>query len=95
MTRAGGELRGNSTDRYNRKTWMLRTFGDGAYAKCIHCGDILNRQALEADRIDPNGRYVHSNLQPACRSCNARRGNNVNWVYTPIENDPEDNYWTE
>ena len=80
MTRAGGEKRGNSRDRYARKTWMLATFGDGRKCKCIHCNCTLVRKTLEADRIVPGGSYKHSNIQPACRNCNVARNNDPEWI---------------
>lgn len=79
MPRFGGEKRGNSRDRYARKTWMLSAFGTGRTCPCTHCGKRLTRATLEADRIVPGGSYRRDNIQPACRRCNAQRSNNPNW----------------
>jgi len=78
--RHGGEKRGNSTDRRNRKNWMLRTWGDGEKCLCVFCAAMLDYDSVEADRIQPGGPYVRSNVQPACRSCNLSRSNNVEWT---------------
>ena len=78
--RAGGDKRGNSADRYARKTWMLNTFGDGTKCPCTHCERLLGRRELEADRIIPGGSYRHENIQPSCRDCNLARSNDMGWV---------------
>jgi 5-methylcytosine-specific restriction endonuclease McrA len=82
QTRAGGEKRGNSTDRAHRKVWMLFEFGNGEYVRCTHCGRVLDYDTVEADRIVPGGSYGHSNVQPACRKCNAERSNDVTWTFS-------------
>ncbi len=79
--RAGGEKRGNCYDRHNRKVWMLKTFGDGTYCPCAHCRAALSYSTVEADRIIPGGTYGHSNVQPACRTCNLARSDDPTWVY--------------
>lgn len=84
QTRAGGEKRGNNIDRANRKVWLLIEFGNGEYVRCVHCGDVLTYDTLEADRIVPGGSYRRDNVQPACRKCNASRSNNPEWM-SPIE----------
>lgn len=73
--RNGGDKRGSSRDRYARKTFLLFAFGDGNTAPCFSCGRALSRDRLEADRIIPGGSYRQSNIRPACRQCNAKRGN--------------------
>lgn len=83
--RPGGEQRGNSEDRANRKRWMLRTFGDGETCPCTHCGTRLDYHHLESDRIVPGGSYTHSNVQPSCRACNLRRSNDPDWKYEPVQ----------
>jgi hypothetical protein len=83
--RAGGEKRGNCYDRHARKHWLLATFGDGTNCKCVHCGRSLNYHTIEADRIVPGQSYRHSNVQPSCHSCNLRRSDNPDWIYTPVE----------
>jgi hypothetical protein len=86
--RAGGEKRGNSRDRRNRKVWMLRTWDNdlGVEAcRCVHCArigreTILDIKGVEADRIVPGASYAHDNVQPSCRSCNLARSNNIAWA---------------
>lgn len=80
--RAGGEKRGNSTDRANRKLWMLFEFGNGEYVPCVHCKTVLTFESVESDRITPGGSYRRDNVQPACRRCNAARSDNPLWVFT-------------
>lgn len=79
-TQTGDDRRGNSTDRRNRKIWMLATFGDGTTCSCVHCGETLTLATCEADRIIPGGSYRRSNVQPACSPCNRTRSNNVSWL---------------
>lgn len=79
--RAGGEKRGNSTDRRRRKMWMLAHFGDGESCQCAHCGRTLSFHTLEADRIVPGGSYRRDNIQPSCRNCNSARSDNAEWRY--------------
>jgi 5-methylcytosine-specific restriction endonuclease McrA len=69
------DRRGNSRDRLARKHWMLSHFGDGSTANCYHCGMPLTLETMEADRIIPGGSYRRDNILPACRRCNASRGN--------------------
>lgn len=78
--RAGGEKRGNSKDRRARKLWMLASFGDGTVAPCVHCLNELSYETIEADRIIPGGSYRRDNVQPACRTCNLSRSNNLDWI---------------
>lgn len=74
--RNGGDKRGSSQDRRRRKIWMLMRFGDGTTVRCaLGCGRDLTIHEVEADRIIPGGSYAHSNIRPACRQCNAVRGN--------------------
>jgi 5-methylcytosine-specific restriction endonuclease McrA len=80
QTRAGGEKRGNTTDRARRKVWMLFEFGNGEYALCTHCRLILTYDTIEADRIIPGGSYAHDNIQPSCRGCNLDRSNKSDWT---------------
>ncbi|MBR3457364.1 MAG: HNH endonuclease, partial [Selenomonadaceae bacterium] len=53
---------------------------DGGYA-CARCGKIFeNRQFLQVDHIIPinnAGLSVPDNLQILCRSCNAKKGDNI------------------
>lgn len=73
------DKRGNSRDRAARRAWMLRTFGDGTTAPCVHCGETLTDATVQADRIVPGGTYARRNVQPACGSCNRERGNDAAW----------------
>lgn len=78
------DRRGNSIDRRNRKVWMLITpkfGGNGTHVNCVHCGKELDYTTVEADRIQPGGSYRRDNVQPACRSCNSSRANDINWKY--------------
>jgi 5-methylcytosine-specific restriction endonuclease McrA len=75
--RSGGETRGSAEDRRRRKRWLLATFGDGSAAPCFSCGVLLGFTELTVDRIVPGlqgGRYVRSNIRPACRRCNCSLG---------------------
>jgi hypothetical protein len=80
--RHGGELRGNVHDRAARKRKLLLVFGNGVIVACIHrCGTILDYATVQADRIDPEGRYTWDNVQPSCGPCNKARGRNTAWKY--------------
>ena len=84
--RAGGEKRGNSTDRRRRRKWMLAKWGDGETCQCVHCGTMLTDATVEVDRIIPGalgGTYRRENIQPACRRCNLERAADEAWVYAP------------
>ena len=75
--RSGGEMRGSAQDRRRRKAWLLVTYGDGETVACWRCGAPLIFGMLTVDRVVPGvdgGRYVRSNIRPACRSCNCRAG---------------------
>lgn len=74
--RHGGETRGNSYDRRRRKYWLLNTFGTGRTCPCHWCGKRLTFTTLTQDRLQPGevgGRYIRSNLVPACLKCNQAR----------------------
>lgn len=80
--RAGGDSRGSAHARRQRKRWMLSTWGTGKSCPCVHCGKRLTFATVEADRKIPGskgGTYISSNVQPSCRQCNARRGDNMDW----------------
>lgn len=52
---------------------------------CVHCGTMLTYErgsksnTLEQDKKDPSGTYAYKNIQPSCRTCNIRRGNDTTW----------------
>ena len=74
--RHGGDLRGSSYARRQRKAWLLAAFGTGKTCPCHWCGKRLTFNTLTQDRIIPGeqgGRYVRSNLVPACLKCNQTR----------------------
>ena len=84
--RAGGDLRGNSAARRARKGFLLVTFGNGETCPCAYCGHCLVSATLEADRIIPGsegGSYRRDNVIPACRGCNAARGDKSLWAFAP------------
>jgi 5-methylcytosine-specific restriction endonuclease McrA len=71
--------RGSAADRRARRAWILRTFGNGIVAPCVHCGDLVSDASLEVDRIVPGGSYRRGNVQPACKPCNLSRSNKTDW----------------
>ena len=78
--RAGGELRGNSKDRRARRIKLLRVYGNGTQANCIHCGATVEYDTLEVDKIIPGsmgGRYVWANIHVSCKPCNRTRSDNT------------------
>jgi 5-methylcytosine-specific restriction endonuclease McrA len=51
---------------------------------CVYCGDMLTFATVEADRIIPGsmgGTYRFENVIPACRECNASRGDRTVWSF--------------
>ena len=82
--RAGGEIRGNSHDRKARKLKLLRVYGNGQTAPCIHCTIPVDYSTMEVDKIIPGsqgGRYVWANIHVSCFGCNRSRSDNT----TPVE----------
>lgn len=80
------DKRGNSTDRKNRKIWMLtaeKFGGDGVKVACVHCQALVDYDGVQADRIIPGGTYARTNVQPSCAPCNLARSDNAEWVYQP------------
>jgi 5-methylcytosine-specific restriction endonuclease McrA len=78
--RAGGELRGNSRDRRARRIKLLRVYGNGTSAPCVHCGTLVDYDSLEVDKIIPGpmgGRYVWDNVHVSCMPCNRTRSDNT------------------
>jgi len=84
--RPGGDQRGNAAARRARKGYLLTLWGDGSTVPCIYCGHSLVSATLEADRIiagSCGGSYRRENIIPACRSCNASRGDRSIWSFSP------------
>ena len=77
--------RGSPTDRLNRKTWMLKYFGDGKTAHCVHCERTLTLDTITPDRIHPEKSYAHDNIVPACLSCNSAREDTSIWDFLGID----------
>ena len=73
--RAGGELRGNSTDRHAREQKLLNDFGNGKTARCVYCGKPLTASTITQDKIYPENGYRYSNIVPACTHDNETRSN--------------------
>lgn len=75
--------RGNSADRARRRAYLLESFesdqGPGT-CRCYRCGKILRNDSVTVDRIVPGchgGRYVRSNIRPACAECNSETGGSL------------------
>lgn len=75
--------RGNSRDREARRRYLVRVYesnlGKG-FCRCYRCGLHLTMQTVTVDRITPGakgGRYVRSNIRPACATCNSETGARV------------------
>jgi hypothetical protein len=69
--------RGSAEDRRRRRQYLLSTFGDGTTCPCYRCGIELTDATITVDRIKPgkaSGRYVRSNIRPACGPCNSETG---------------------
>lgn len=69
--------RGSSADRRARKHFLLTKFGNGHTAPCYRCRVALTFLTITVDRIVPGalgGRYVRSNIRPACGPCNSETG---------------------
>ena len=87
--RSGGDGRGSATARRARKVRMLADFPPFRQVdacSCVYCGVMLSLATIEADRIIPGsagGTYRYDNLVPACRTCNASRGDATLWSYNP------------
>lgn len=80
--RAGGDRRGSSRNRRDRKVWLLATYDQDLgpdRARCAlglsdRCLGVLTLATVTADRKDPGGTYAHENVQPACAPCQNRQG---------------------
>lgn len=72
--------RGSAEDRRRRKLWLLANFGNGVVANCVFCMCELTFDTITVDRILPGcqgGRYIRSNIQPACGTCNSTEGGSL------------------
>jgi 5-methylcytosine-specific restriction endonuclease McrA len=84
--RQGGDSRGSAQARRARKGYLLTLWGDGDTCPCSYCNIELTSATLEADRIIPGtlgGSYTRTNVIPACRQCNASRGDATIWSFAP------------
>lgn len=80
---SNSNARGNSVDRARRRAYLVRAYesnrGPGT-CRCYRCGKVLTEQTVTVDRITPGvrgGRYVRSNIRPACARCNSETGARV------------------
>jgi 5-methylcytosine-specific restriction endonuclease McrA len=74
---SNGNSSGSSYDRRAQKLWLLAEYGDGELTTCYRCAVPLLYDDLTRDRIIPGvlgGKYVRSNLRPACGPCNESTG---------------------
>lgn len=75
--------RGSSYDRLARKRYLLRVYASNrsrGTCRCYRCGELLDINTVTVDRIIPGakgGRYVRSNIRPACGKCNSETGARV------------------
>lgn len=83
--RPGGDARGSTRNRRQRKLWMLATFDTDLGPDKVRCHLKLTDRCKEnpidltyftvtADRIDPGGTYARPNVQPACAPCQNLQG---------------------
>lgn len=82
----GNDRRGNSRDRRARKLWLVKTFGNGVTAPCVHCERQLTLEEIEADRIIPGGSYRRNNIQVSCGPDNRSRSDKPGWVPPRLRN---------
>ncbi len=70
--------RGSAESRRRRKIFLLNEFGDGYTAPCAVCEIELDYHTVTADRWPilgcDGGRYIRSNIRPACLHCNSSEG---------------------
>lgn len=74
--------RGSSRDRLRRRAWLLATYASNVAGRCrcYRCGELLTVDTLTVDRIVPGclgGKYVRTNIRPACAPCNSETGGAV------------------
>jgi hypothetical protein len=75
--------RGSSRDRAARRRYLVRVYesnqGPGT-CRCYRCGWLLTESTVTVDRVVPGakgGRYVRTNIRPACAGCNSETGGRV------------------
>lgn len=83
------DKRGNARDRAARRNWLLSAAagwgGNGESAPCAlrlgqTCEGFVNYVTMHVDRIVPGalgGRYVRTNIRPACAPCNISAGHDT------------------
>jgi len=58
---------------------LLKTYESDqpGFCRCYRCGELLDDSTVTVDRIVPGclgGRYVRTNIRPACSACNSETG---------------------
>lgn len=76
---SNSNARGSSSARRARRSYLVRTYASDVPGKCrcYRCGNLLDEKNVTIDRIVPGclgGRYVRSNIRPACGRCNSETG---------------------
>lgn len=76
---SNSNARGSSAARRRRRQWLLEVYSanEPGFCRCYRCGALLTEKSLTVDRIVPGcrgGRYVRTNIRPACASCNSETG---------------------
>lgn len=77
---------------------MLEEFGDGETVVCSFedCDEVLTFETVTADRWPisgkEGGRYIRSNIRPACTPCNSADGQRVKEL-PPLEAGPTGLTW--
>jgi hypothetical protein len=77
---------------------MLENFGDGTTAQCAFegCEEVLTYDTITADRYPisgkEGGRYIRSNIRPACVACNSADGTRIK-ALPPLEAGPTGMTW--
>ena len=80
---SNSNARGSSYARARRRAWLLKTYESNespGTCRCYRCGVLLLESTLTVDRIIPGcrgGKYVRSNIRPACARCNSETGGRV------------------
>lgn len=80
---SNSNARGSSSDRAARKRYLVHVYESDAgpgLCRCYRCGELLTLREVTVDRIIPGvrgGRYVRSNIRPACGRCNSETGGRI------------------